>query len=448
MPRQISSSIIQSLPKESRRIRRPQHPFFTRQRPWQLQPMLIAPVLPGETMRNLLLQARVLTDPLAHSLSGWWCEFYFFYVKHRDLDDRDTYTQMMLDVSDVAPGEETANAQHYYRGGSGSTKHNWVEKCLEVVVREYFRNEGETEPSDIDGLPPVALNDQSFLDSAVLTDTLTSVDTTLVDEAGSGTLTASELDDAMRNWEFLRLSNLTQMSYEDYLASYGVRPTLTEIHRPELIRYVRQWTYPASVVDPTSGVANSVASWAIAERADKDRYFPEPGFIFGLCCVRPKVFRGNQLGTAVSSMVDALSWLPGILDRTDPRLGLRTEANATTGLADITDANGWVWDVRDLFLYGDQFVNVANPDTNFDDAAGLWPSVDLPDATLQKRYATIFDAVSFNLFKNPGSWSDETPSFPGEWTQGSSWVRFDGVVSLSIASSTRDVSPSTYTHTP
>jgi hypothetical protein len=58
--------------------------------------MCIAPVLPGETMKNLLLQARVVSDPIKNPLIGWWCEFYFFYVKHRDLDDRDVFTEMMV----------------------------------------------------------------------------------------------------------------------------------------------------------------------------------------------------------------------------------------------------------------------------------------------------------------------------------------------------------------
>lgn len=205
MARNISNSIIQGVPRNQRRIRRPQHPFFVRFRPWQLQPMLIAPVLPGETMRNLLLQARTLTDPLTHALSGWWCEFYFFYVKHRDLDNRDEYTDMMLNVTDVPTPDTTADAQLYYRGGAGTTKVNWLDECMTVIVREFFRNEDETEPTAIDGLPPVSINDQSWLDSARLVDQEVSTDVTLVNESGSGTLTARELDDQMRTWEMLQM---------------------------------------------------------------------------------------------------------------------------------------------------------------------------------------------------------------------------------------------------
>ena len=85
-----------------RQLRRPQHRFSLRIRPYQLQPFLIAPVLPGETCKNILTQARVVTDPLdpATKLVGWWCEQFYFYVKHRDLAEgtvRDTVSNMVLD---------------------------------------------------------------------------------------------------------------------------------------------------------------------------------------------------------------------------------------------------------------------------------------------------------------------------------------------------------------
>jgi len=35
-------------------------------------------------VENLLIQSRVVTDPLQNSLIGWWQEYYIFYVKHRD----------------------------------------------------------------------------------------------------------------------------------------------------------------------------------------------------------------------------------------------------------------------------------------------------------------------------------------------------------------------------
>ena len=90
---------IMNAPTTRRVMRHPQHPFQLRTRPYQVASFFIAPVLPGETLKNLLLQARVVSDPVKSPLIGWWAEYYFFYVKHRDLDGRDDFVAMMLDPS-------------------------------------------------------------------------------------------------------------------------------------------------------------------------------------------------------------------------------------------------------------------------------------------------------------------------------------------------------------
>ena len=48
----------------ARASRRPQHRFNIRFKPYQLQPFMIAPVLPGESLKNLMLQTQVWSSPL------------------------------------------------------------------------------------------------------------------------------------------------------------------------------------------------------------------------------------------------------------------------------------------------------------------------------------------------------------------------------------------------
>ena len=73
--------------RTARSTRRPQHRFSLITKPFQIQPFMIAPVLPGETMKMAMLQSQVWSDPLNASLKnlGWWCEYNVWYVKHRDL---------------------------------------------------------------------------------------------------------------------------------------------------------------------------------------------------------------------------------------------------------------------------------------------------------------------------------------------------------------------------
>ena len=80
---------IVNAPRSQRVPRRPQHTFYLRQVPFTIQPFMIAPVIPGETLQNLSFQARCVTMPVKNPIIGWWCEYYFFYVKLTDLDDRE-----------------------------------------------------------------------------------------------------------------------------------------------------------------------------------------------------------------------------------------------------------------------------------------------------------------------------------------------------------------------
>lgn len=399
---------VNQMPSTSRVNRRPQHSFQIRHKAYAIQPFLLAPVLPGETMKNLLLQSRVVTDPIKNPIVGWWLEYYIFYVKHRDLAARDLLQDMMLTPgTDVSSLKQTSSANAQLYTAVDSIK--WADMCLSRVVEEYFRDEGEAVSiATVGGLPSASINQHSWLDS--VTDATLMPDDQLVDEAGTATLDASDLELRLLQYEHLRALKLVNMSYEDWLRTFGVRSDKIETHRSELLRYVREWQYPSNTIDPSSGVPRSAVSWSVAERADKDRFFTEPGFIFGVTLARPKVYLRAQKGSAAGFLDDALAWLPAVLqDR--PEASLKTIDN-TDDL--ITTTNGFVVDMRDLFIYGDQFVN-------WDVSADLTAStVNLPLADLtNKRYPSEDDAE--DLFV------DDTDA------SGLTNVKQDGVVHLTIA---------------
>nr|DAJ63879.1 MAG TPA: Major capsid protein [Bacteriophage sp.] len=376
-------------------LRSPQHTFQLRQRPWQIQPFMIAPVLPGETLKSGLLQSRVITDPIKNRFLGWWAEYYWFYVKHRDLDERDQFTQMVLDPSWTPAAVDSATdvQELYYEGGTGSgTLYiNWLEKCLKRITEEYFRTEGEAwDTWKIGNLPVARATNETWWQSAQPEADVDFRDVS-ISTAGDNAFNMGELNDAQRMYEWLRSNGAVQMTYEEYLRSYGVAvPKAEELHTPELIRFVRQWANPVSAIDPSDGSDASAVTWQFSERIDKDRYFKEPGFIIGVSVVRPKVYMSRQLGYAAAMLNDAYSWLPALLSD-DPATSLKLLPDNNGLIGDQADAGGvWV-DVKDLFLYGDQFVNFGVAETD----AGM---VALPTTALQKKYAdaTMADAFFAN----------------------------------------------------
>ena len=139
-----------------------------------------------------------------------------------------------------------------------------------------------------------------------------------VDANADGTIKASEAAKALVMWEYLRSANLTEMTYEDYLRTFGVRvDPVYDAGIPELIRYSREWQYPNNVVDPLTGTPVPGLSWGVNLQGDKDRYFKEPGFIFGVTVARSKVYLGNQRGVASHVKQDGVKWLPIMLRDND-----------------------------------------------------------------------------------------------------------------------------------
>lgn len=389
--------VVKELPKVRRVPRTPTHNWNVRAKPFVLQPVAIAPVLPGETLKNIMFQSRVVVDPIKNPLIGWWKEYYWFYVKIRDLPTsaRDTLVNMFVNPTTATTGLHSAAKLDTYHGDASSI--DFMDLCLTSITEAYFRDEGESRSTaELGSMPLVRADGPGWMDS--LTDT-----TTLPDGGAiAGGTTAEETNRLLDAWEYLRKMNFTDMTFEDYCRSYGVNiPREEELNVPELLRYTKEWSYPVNHVEPTTGIPSSAVSWGIRERVDKDRYFKEPGFIVGVTVTRPKVYFSRQVGSLVDQMGEAFNWLPAIMGD-QPEISLKEFAAAGGPLT--TPTNGYWVDFRDLYLYGDQFVNFALTATD----AGL---VALPTAALNKRYVASADidamfsnaAGGFNLVREDGT---------------------------------------------
>lgn len=384
---------VLNAPTSRRTMRSPMHQFSLSWRPWQIQPFFIAPVLPGETMKSLLLQSRCVSDPINNSIVGWWLEHYVFYVRLRDLYARDKLTDMLLKPeTDMSPLDDATDVKYYHQNGTGVAI-NWAKRCTECIVDNYFRHENEVAGDyTLNGMYTAGVNMTNALDSAINATALeaaANVDQNLVSAvAGQGDATTavytSEIDKAMREYQFARMNKVTDMTFEDWCEQFGVKMPQEELFKPELIRYSKEWTYPSNTIDPTSGAARSAVSWAVQLKADKDRYFKEPGFLVGVAVVRPKVYFKNLDTSFAMLMKDAYSWLPPSL-ASDPYASFVKVAASDPPL----DANtaAYYVDVKDLLIWGDQFVN-------FDlSTATKHNLVTLPNAALSnKRYPASTDA--------------------------------------------------------
>lgn len=410
--------VAQEYASVRRTMRRPVHDFFVRHRPFTLQPFLLAPVIPGETLKSAMVQSRAVTHPIKNPLIGWHLEYFFFYVKHRDMPDHAKFSAWMLNpAEDMSQASITSAGEstRYYVNTGGF---KWAEQCMQICVEHYFRDEGEAwNVATIDGLPARRFRKNGPFDTLKLKSAIEdlqggdpSVDPTTMDE----------LDRMMQQYEFLKEMKLVEMSYEDFLRSYGITgPAAAHPRKPELLRYLSEWQYPTNTIDPTNGTPRSAVSWSVRDRLDKDRFFPEPGFVFGITCATPKVYWANQQSAGATWLKSPYSWLPAIMHE-HPWSSLVSQPGAGGIAGAIT--TDYLFDARDLFVYGDQFIagqSRTAPNEPYNNVA-------LPNATANVRFPDSGMARGVFVTTTDG---DDQPNF----------VRQDGVVQLSILGRQRDM---------
>jgi len=343
----------------SRVPRRPKHTFNIIQYPYEITPFMIAPVLAGETLKNLLLQCRTVSTPLENRLIGHHIEHYFFYVKLRDLSDQADIVAMLMDNGTSVNTASGDNAYHYVKSGAP----DWMKMSLDKIVEKYFRDEGDngSHVGSVTGLPMAQWTNYQSVFESLIADALIETDTT------ADTVPYPDQEKEYQTWKFLYDMQMTEASFEDYLGTFGIRTNDADEDRPELIRFAKNWTYPTNTVDG-DGTINTQVSWSVQERADKDRLMKEPGFIVGVSIARPKLYLGLQTQAAVGMLNDALAWMPATMKAEVHSSMKKLQGNAAnfplsaastpTGGGLDSDLNYW-FDLRDLFLYGDQYVNRA-----------------------------------------------------------------------------------------
>lgn len=393
-----------------RKTRGPEHRWRTNAYPWELHVCALAPVLPGERLRRAVWQARVVTDPLVAPLIGWWLEYYLFYVPLSQMGiSADVVADVESGTLDTQFASSTAADATTYYAGRGI---NWALQCRDVIVREWFREEDEESASPA---PYIRTSPNRPAVKTSIGGIHNSLRLTSAWPGGTGTLGATQVaqEDAYRTWDFLRTQGLMQMTYEDWLLTYGVRnPEAVKRTRPYLLRYVRNWQYPSNTVDPASGVPKTAVSWGITESANKPRGFQEPGFLVLMSTARPKVYYTNQEAHGATVMDRLKYWMPAIL-RDDPMLSMREDGATASPLYDTVQAAAWTLDVRDLLIHGDQWL----------DASSELAGVALPTSGAEPHYATA--AMAQALFTDP-------------LTTGAYFVKQDGVCRFSISANARD----------
>lgn len=414
--------------------RYPKHPFMTKELPFTAQPFMIAPVLPGETLKNLYFESRVITDPVLNSIIGWKKEYYFFYVPVTLLLV-DAIREMFIDPlnTDIAATLGIAGSDGSYYTAKGGV--DYLKRSVTAIIEAHFRDEGETlaTAQTAAGVPIVQIRDRLWLDS--LTDEDIAAIATDPGATGDSPTNLEQLQSLYEAYDQLRqVGVMNDMTWEDFIRGYGIAlPETVEEAKPELLARFSDFQYPSNTVNPSNGAPSSAVSWVFKNGKRDPKFFKEPGFVVGLSITRPKVYFGGLAGNLAGHLTRAWDWLPNYLNESSPlpipETAFKKFAADTGPLGDRLSGTDAYWvEMRDLFLKGDQFQNMvawtdnANPVAT---AASHLLALPPADASQDHKYPT--EAMCKSFFVDAAGTAFN--------------VRQDGYVVLQIQGKVREVAP-------
>lgn len=340
--------IVQPGMTRTRKKRSPQFPIAGTMKPFGLYPLWATPVLPGETMNMAETKYRLISMPVKHPLTGAWFETWTVFVSLTDMEE--TFAQMFIS-EDVSPTAYRAAAdQPRYFTKAGQIQ--YVKLAMDAVVKGYFRDEEEPDWDThlIDGVHMAKRTTFDWAQNLMFKPT--NLDAAYLPSAlpEDGTLTPLEI---------MRLSGMSEITYEKYLMQYGVtqKEAVKESRIPEILRYTRDWTVPTNSIEPTTGRPSSAFSWSSTIKSEKPKRFDEPGFVITFGCVRPKMFDSTLRASMIGELWGFGDFFP-VYNLADPAAGLKVldadhkVLNITAGVTDPL-----MYDHRDMLAHGEQFVN-------------------------------------------------------------------------------------------
>lgn len=345
--------------------RKPYHPFNISFKPFQLQPFMCAPILIGETLTNLNLNARAVSEQVKSPITGWWLDTWIYYVPFSAMGNAQEFNDMLLNTGTLS--NDAADTHNGYGFDIRTSGVNWYKRAMDCIVPYHFRDGDDDTGLTYGGMHLAHHKKENWAESFFMNSELP---TDVIDQTPTADIALSALEQAQQAYDYLKQAGLMQMDFADYAKTFGVTVPEDVLNVPTELRYQSTWSLPANTVNPAdvvdsednvvyaAGKPSSVLAYSIQDRADKNFFCRKPGFIVGVACWRPKVYL-TQTQPAVCDLVSAKDWLPAVL-MDDPATSLKKMAGGTGPFGYVfssTPSQDYWFDVRDIFLYGDHFTN-------------------------------------------------------------------------------------------
>jgi len=405
--------VLQPNQQRTRHKRTPSFPIAGVMRPFGLYPLMIHPVMPGETMNSFSLKWRLLSKPLVNPLAGAWLETWLVYVKFTDIE-RSLSEMFVKDTVSTTGYTAAGDTPRTFTKTGGI---DWVKMCLDRLHEAYFIHDNETART-IDGVPQVKLNAKTWMQNIMFRPAESAIDTTDVFDQQA----------ELGAFEMMQMMSMQELTYEKYLQQFGVRSVREGIGEPEILRYSRSWSLPTNSVEPSDGSPSTALFFSNELKLEKAKRFNEPGFVMAVSALRPKMFHKYQVASMVQNLWGFSDFFP-IYNSNDPNAAIRvinTDDGVFDAAANAAEGSDELWyDHNDILNHGEQFVNEDFGSLPYTLPAATAPSLLAADAPedLRGEYCTSTDVDA--LFVG-------TPGTTG-------YCQYDGMAMCDIRGHTQDL---------
>ena len=291
-----------------RHLRKPRYPFTNAGFFGMLTPIARAPVLPGETLKEISLRLTGQSVPIGYPLVGAYVDVHYWYVPFRLLD-ADFPEEIVAGTWNPSAQFAAANGKKsvYFTTTSGNSMlHDAVHHLGNLFYNPLTA-------SDMSASTDLVAMRADMIAEMFSSEEVEGGPDVSIDVSG-GTLSMEELFDSRREY----LTNLKRAQLDDsyltHLAQAGVDMKEGFISEPEFLWSQRKWIMPSKAVDQSTG--NTVQSYFVSMEGKRQtrKYFPEHGLIVGLALIRPSFFDTAKKGTFDELHDDCWheNWFPGI----------------------------------------------------------------------------------------------------------------------------------------
>jgi len=248
------------------------------------------PVFAGETMTSLKTNMNVMSSPIDLAQAGCTFDFWYYFVPFRLIWDN--FPEWVMGDSSTTLATTNAVSGRTLWGKTGiDDDQGWYSQQdhalheAYIQVMNYYHRDDELQLTTAATPQVLAIVDQSHETSGDAD--LDAEDETI--DVSSGTLSIKALE---RKRAMLRYEMRVEMrdgKWTSWLSEQGVNASEALAQVPEFLGHYRKFIRPSKTISQTTGFSVQHYGHDCRYTLTKRRYFQEPGYVIGICSMRPKV---------------------------------------------------------------------------------------------------------------------------------------------------------------